>query len=92
MAKSALQKELGKKQRFACREQEVALNLLRTADVLSREGHALFERYGLSAQQFNVLRILRGRAILDRRDFGMTYGKDKIADPVEVRFDVTAGK
>jgi polyisoprenoid-binding protein YceI len=35
---------------------------------------------------------LRGRAILDRRDFGMTYGKDKIADPVEVRFDVTAGK
>ena len=66
MAKSALQKELGKKQPFACREQEVALNLLRTADVLSREGHALFERYGLSAQQFNVLRILRGH-----RDTGL---------------------
>lgn len=36
------------------------MNLLRTADVLSREGHALFERYGLSGPQFNVLRILRG--------------------------------
>lgn len=42
------------------------MNLLRTADVLSREGHALLERYGLSGPQFNVLRILRGH-----RDTGL---------------------
>ena len=35
---------------------------------------------------------LRGRGVVDRRDFGMTYGKDKIADDVEIRFDVNAGK
>jgi polyisoprenoid-binding protein YceI len=35
---------------------------------------------------------LRGKVILDRRDFGMTYGKDKIDDDVEVRFDVNAGR
>ena len=60
MAKSSLQKELGKKRPFECREQEVALNLLRTTDFLTREGHALFERHGLSSPQYNVLRILRG--------------------------------
>lgn len=35
---------------------------------------------------------LRGRGVVDRRDFGMTYGKDKIDDDVEIRFDVNAGK
>ena len=34
----------------------------------------------------------RGKAILNRRDFGMTYGKDKIDDNVEVRFDVNANR
>jgi DNA-binding MarR family transcriptional regulator len=60
VAKSLLQKELGKKKPFDCVEQEVALNLLRTTDFLSREGVALFERHGISGQQYNVLRILRG--------------------------------
>ena len=60
MAKSLLQKELQKKKPFECPEQEVAINLLRTTDFLSREGHALFERHGISGQQYNVLRILRG--------------------------------
>jgi len=60
VAKSLLQKELQKKKPFECPEQEVAINLLRTTDFLSREGHALFERHGISGQQYNVLRILRG--------------------------------
>ena len=34
---------------------------------------------------------IRGKVVLDRRDFGMTYGKGKIDDAVEVRFDVRAG-
>ncbi len=70
MAKSLLQKELRKKKPFACPEQEVALNLLRTTDFLSREGVALFERHGISGQQYNVLRILRGH-----RDTGLPCQK-----------------
>lgn len=60
MAKSLLQKELQKKKPFDCPEQEVAINLLRTTDFMSREGVALFEHHGISGQQYNVLRILRG--------------------------------
>lgn len=70
MAKSLLQKELQKKKPFDCPEQEVALNLLRTTDFLSREGHALFGRHGISEQQYNVLRILRGH-----RDTGLSCQK-----------------
>ena len=60
MAKSVLQAELRKRQPFGCAEQEAALNLLRTTDFLSRDATALFEQHGISAPQFNVLRILRG--------------------------------
>jgi len=35
---------------------------------------------------------LQGTCVLHRRDFGMTYGKDKIDDNVEVRFDVNAAR
>jgi polyisoprenoid-binding protein YceI len=35
---------------------------------------------------------LRGEVVLNRHDFGMTYGKDKIHDNVEVRFDVNAAR
>jgi len=34
--------------------------ILRAADVLRRRGTALLEPYGITVQQFNVLRILRG--------------------------------
>ena len=60
MAKSLLQQELQKRKPVECPEQEVTLNLLRTADFVSREGHSLIERHGISGQQYNVLRILRG--------------------------------
>jgi DNA-binding MarR family transcriptional regulator len=60
VAKSLLQQELQKRKPFECPEQEVTLNLLRTADVVSREAHSLIERHGISGQQYNVLRILRG--------------------------------
>jgi len=35
---------------------------------------------------------LRGTVVLNRHEFGMTYGKDKIHDDVEVRFDVNAAR
>jgi polyisoprenoid-binding protein YceI len=35
---------------------------------------------------------LRGTAVLNRQEFGMTYGKGKIDDNVAVRFDVNAAR
>src|SRR6202008_362828 len=52
----------GIKQRrpFRSRGQEGVLSLLRTADQLKRDFACLVEPHGLTLQQFNVLRILRG--------------------------------
>ncbi|MGH2690413.1 MAG: MarR family winged helix-turn-helix transcriptional regulator, partial [Actinomycetota bacterium] len=36
------------------------LGIIRAADVLRRRGAVLFAPYGLTLQQYNVLRILRG--------------------------------
>jgi MarR family transcriptional regulator, 2-MHQ and catechol-resistance regulon repressor len=55
-----LQAELGKRRPFESAEQEAALALLRTADRLAIEFGRLFRRHGLTAAQYNVLRILRG--------------------------------
>lgn len=41
-------------------EREVFLNLARTYSVLSDQVHALIKQHGLSAPQYNALRILRG--------------------------------
>ncbi len=61
MAKSALQEEINKRHPFECPEEEAALNLLRTVDHFGQEFTRLFHEHELSAPQYNVLRILRGR-------------------------------
>jgi len=45
---------------FTSRQQEAALNILRTADALKRGMDLLLRRHGISSTQYNVLRILRG--------------------------------
>src|SRR6266576_2721240 len=45
---------------FRSREQEAALGLLRTADAVKRSLAQVIEPHGITAQQYNVLRILRG--------------------------------
>lgn len=45
--------------RFDSPEQEVFLNLWRTYDCLKAVEEELFGRYGLSAQQYNALRLLQ---------------------------------
>ena len=55
-----LQQEIKKKQPFELPEQEALLNLLRTADRLQICFARLFRQYGLTPQQYNILRILRG--------------------------------
>jgi DNA-binding MarR family transcriptional regulator len=57
-----LQSEIKQKKPFQSKEEELFLNITRTADLLQRRGEALFKQAGLSGNQYNVLRILRGAA------------------------------
>src|SRR5678810_566276 len=45
---------------FRSREQQATLGLLRTADAMKRSLAQVVEPHGVTAQQYNVLRILRG--------------------------------
>ena len=60
MAERGLQDEIKKRNPFDSREQEVALNLARTADRHHGEFARLFKGHGITGAQYNVLRILRG--------------------------------
>ena len=57
---SKLQDEIRQTIPFQCVREELALNLSRTAAMLSHEMEQGLRGYGLSATQYNVLRILRG--------------------------------
>src|SRR5437660_4274104 len=57
---STLQREIKKRTSFESPEQEAMLNLLRTADQLQIRFARLFRQFGLTPQQYNILRILRG--------------------------------
>ena len=60
MPESQLQRELKKRQPFEAPEIEAILNILRTSDLFQNRFGRLFREYGLTASQYNVLRILRG--------------------------------
>ena len=45
---------------YRTREQEAAVGLLRTTDAIRRHFSAIVAPFGLTLQQYNVLRILRG--------------------------------
>ena len=55
-----LKDEIKQGKPFASLEAEVMLNLMRTADALSRGGEKILKLAGLSHTRYNVLRILRG--------------------------------
>lgn len=57
---SFFQKEIKQKKPFHSLMAEAAVGLLITGDVLRRNWSALVEQGGVTAQQYNVLRILRG--------------------------------
>jgi DNA-binding MarR family transcriptional regulator len=57
---SRLQQELRQTRPFRSRTHEAFLSLLRTADVARSRFSHLFESEGVTFQQYNVLRILRG--------------------------------
>src|SRR5712664_1895582 len=60
MATSALQHELRQRRPFQSLAHEAVVALMRTADLVRRQIADLVEPYGITPQQFNVLRILRG--------------------------------
>jgi DNA-binding MarR family transcriptional regulator len=55
-----LSREIKQTKPFASAELEAYLNLCRTADAIQRETNAVLRARGLTAAQYNVLRILRG--------------------------------
>ncbi len=57
---SKLLEELGQKKPFATLEDEVFVNVLKTAEVFLRKEAELLKPYELTPSQYNVLRILRG--------------------------------
>ena len=59
-SKSAIQREIKQSRPFPTRRQEAAVALMRTADLLRHLLAKHLEPAGITAQQYNVLRILRG--------------------------------
>ena len=55
-----LQEELKQTKAFASARLEANLALQRTTDLISRPMERVFSKHGLTPEQFNVLRILRG--------------------------------
>jgi MarR family transcriptional regulator, organic hydroperoxide resistance regulator len=55
-----LQRELKQNKPFASKTQECSVSLMRTADMVRRAVAAVVEPRGITPQQYNVLRILRG--------------------------------
>lgn len=60
MASSRIVQEIQQTKPFRSIEQEVGVAFMRTADHLRRSMSAAFAAHGVTQQQFNVLRILRG--------------------------------
>lgn len=58
--KSSLQRELKQKRPFTSRSVEAAVAIRRTADIVFQVTAETVERFGVTDQQYNVLRILRG--------------------------------
>ena len=55
-----LKTEIEQQRPFSSPEEEALLNLLRTSDCLQRSVQRKIRPWGITATQYNVLRILRG--------------------------------
>lgn len=77
-------------QNFRSREQEATLGLLRTADAVKRSLAQVIEPHGITPQQYNVLRILRGAGsdgiptlTIGERMIEQTPGVTRLVDRLE---------
>jgi DNA-binding MarR family transcriptional regulator len=81
---------------FRSREQQATLGLLRTADAVKRSLAQVIEPHGITPQQYNVLRILRGAGpdglptlSIGERMIEQTPGVTRLVDRLE-RKDLVA--
>jgi DNA-binding MarR family transcriptional regulator len=89
---SALQRELRQRRPFLSPAHEAVVGLMRTADLIRRHGAALVEPHGITLQQFNVLRILRGAGSeglptleVGQRMIEQTPGVTRLLDRLEAK-------
>jgi len=89
---SALQREIKQRRPFRSRAQEAAVSIMRTADVLRRDMTSVIEPYGITFQQYNVLRILRGASPdplptleIGERMIEQTPGVTRLVDRLEAK-------
>jgi DNA-binding MarR family transcriptional regulator len=89
---SALQQEIRQRRPFQSTAHEAGLGLLRTADLVARRVAAAIEPGGVTAQQFNVLRILRGAGAdglptleIGERMIEQTPGITRLLDRLEAK-------
>lgn len=87
-----LREEIQQTRPFRSKGQEAFLALLRTADITKRRFSELFEREGVTFQQYNVLRILRGAGDqglptleIGERMIERTPGVTRIVDRLETK-------
>lgn len=87
---ASLQKEIGQTVPFRSAAQEAGIAIARTADVLARRYDDALAPYGITSQQYNVLRILRGARgkplrMLDVRErmIQRTPGITRLVDKLE---------
>jgi DNA-binding MarR family transcriptional regulator len=91
-AKGGLREEIRQSKPFDSPAQEAILALYRTSDMLRRRFTQIVEPHGISLQQYNVLRILRGAGktgtptldIADRM-IEMTPGVTRLLDKLEAK-------
>ena len=78
------------KENFRSREQQATLGLMRTAEAVKRSLAHVIEPHGLTPQQYNVLRILRGAGpeglptlTIGERMIEQTPGVTRLVDRLE---------
>src|SRR5215469_18043012 len=87
-----LREEIRQSKPFESPAQEAMLGIYRTSDMLQRRFAQLVEPYGISLQQYNVLRILRGAGAegmptldIAERMIEKTPGITRLLDKLEVK-------
>jgi DNA-binding MarR family transcriptional regulator len=87
-----VQTEIRQRRPFASRAQECVVALLRTADVVRRALSRVVEPHGITVQQYNVLRILRGAGAdglptleIGARMIEQTPGVTRLLDRLETK-------
>lgn len=60
MTRTTIAEEIKQTRPFKTQRQEVSVALLRTADLMRRHIAVVVDAHGITGQQYNVLRILRG--------------------------------